>query len=41
MFATAMAISFGIKDPLDYSVYSASAAAFLLAMNQPPKSDAA
>ena len=41
MFATAMAISFGIKDPLDYSVYSASAAAFLLAMNQPPKSHAA
>ena len=41
MFATAMAISSGIKDPLDYSVYSASAAAFLLAMNQPPKSRAA
>jgi putative oxidoreductase len=41
MFATAMAISFGIKDPLDYSVYSASAAAFLLAMNEPPKSRAA
>ena len=40
MFATAMALSFGIKDPLDYSVYSASAAAFLLAMNQPPKSRA-
>ena len=40
MFATAMAISFGIKDPLDYSVYSASAAAFLLAMNDPPKSRA-
>ena len=41
MFATAMAISFGIKDPLDYSVYSSSAAAFLLAMNQPSKSRAA
>jgi uncharacterized membrane protein YphA (DoxX/SURF4 family) len=41
MFATAMAISFGIKDPLDYSVYSASAAAFLLAMNEPPKFRAA
>jgi hypothetical protein len=25
-----MAISFGIKAPLDYSVFSASAAAFLL-----------
>jgi len=32
-----MAISFGIKEPLDYSVYSASAAAFLLAMNRPPR----
>jgi putative oxidoreductase len=41
MFGTAMAISFGIKDPLDYSVYSASAAAFLLAMNSPPKSPVA
>lgn len=37
MFATAMAISFGIKEPLDYSVYSASAAAFLLAMKSPPR----
>lgn len=37
MFATAMAISFGIKEPLDYSVYSASAAAFLLAMRSPPR----
>ncbi len=41
MFGTAMAISSGIKDPLDYSVYSASAAAFLLAMNSLPKSHAA
>ena len=41
MFGTAMAISFGIKDPLDYSVYSASAAAFLLAMHEAPKSRAA
>ena len=40
MFGTAMAISFGIKDPLDYSVFSASAAAFLLAMNEAPKSSA-
>lgn len=31
MFGTAMAISFGIKSPLDYSVFSASAAAALLA----------
>jgi uncharacterized membrane protein YphA (DoxX/SURF4 family) len=29
-FATAMALSFGLKSPLDYSVYSASAAALLL-----------
>ena len=35
VFATAMAISFGIKSPLDYSVYSASAAALLLALHQP------
>lgn len=34
-FAVAMAISFGIKAPLDYSVFGASAAAFLLlAMQQ-------
>jgi len=32
LFATAMAISFGIKEPLDYSVFSASAAALLLAV---------
>jgi uncharacterized membrane protein YphA (DoxX/SURF4 family) len=31
VFGTAMAISFGIKEPLDYSVYSASAAALLVA----------
>ena len=31
MFGTAMTISFGLKSPMDYSVYSASAAAFLLA----------
>ena len=30
LFGTAMAISFGIKSPLDYSVFSASAAALLL-----------
>jgi hypothetical protein len=47
LFGTAMAISFGIKSPLDYSVFSASSAALLVAayeakrkdwkMNQPRK----
>ena len=32
LFGIAMAISFGIKSPLDYSVFSASAAALLLAV---------
>ena len=32
LFGTAMAISFGIKSPLDYSVFSASAGALVLAM---------
>jgi putative oxidoreductase len=32
LFAIAMAISFGIKSPLDYSVFSASAGALVLAM---------
>jgi putative oxidoreductase len=31
LFATAMAVSLGLKSPLDYSVFSASAAALLLA----------
>ena len=31
IFGLAMALSLGIKSPLDYSVFSASAAAFLLA----------
>jgi putative oxidoreductase len=35
LFGTAMAISFGAKSPLDYSVFSASAAAILLAVNEP------
>jgi len=35
LFGTAMAISFGIKSPLDYSVFSASAGALLLALLQP------
>jgi putative oxidoreductase len=34
MFGTAMGISFGIKSPLDYSVFSASAGALLLALYQ-------
>lgn len=33
MFGTAMAISFGIKSPMDYSVFSASGAAVLLALD--------
>ena len=32
LFGSAMAISFGVKEPLDYSVFSASAAALLLAV---------
>lgn len=32
LFGTAMAISFGFKSPLDYSVFSASAAALLVAL---------
>jgi putative oxidoreductase len=35
LFGVAMAVSFGLKSPLDYSVFSASAAAFLLALNHP------
>jgi len=38
MFGTAMAISFGIKSPMDYSVFSASAGALLLAQYQERKS---
>jgi uncharacterized membrane protein YphA (DoxX/SURF4 family) len=34
-FGLAMAISFGIKEPLDYSVFSACAAALLLALQAP------
>lgn len=33
MFGTAMAISFGIKSPMDYSVFSASGAAVMLALH--------
>jgi uncharacterized membrane protein YphA (DoxX/SURF4 family) len=34
LFGTAMAISLGVKSPLDYSVFSASAAALLLALEK-------
>ena len=37
LFGTAMAISLGIKSPLDYSVFSASAAALLLSLYQPER----
>jgi uncharacterized membrane protein YphA (DoxX/SURF4 family) len=42
LFGTAMAISFGIKSPLDYSVFSASAASVLVALfaagnSRPPR----
>lgn len=37
LFGTAMAISFGIKAPLDYSVFSASACAALLAIYEEKK----
>jgi uncharacterized membrane protein YphA (DoxX/SURF4 family) len=33
MFGTAMAISFGLKSPMDYSVFSASSAAALLSLH--------
>ena len=33
MFGTAMAISFGLQSPMDYSVFSASGAAVLLALD--------
>ena len=33
LFGTAMAISFGLKSPLDYSVFSASGASVLLALD--------
>lgn len=39
LFGTAMAISFGIKSPMDYSVFSASACAVLLALYQSRKSE--
>jgi uncharacterized membrane protein YphA (DoxX/SURF4 family) len=33
LFGTAMAVSYGLKEPLDYSVFSASAGALLLALS--------
>jgi hypothetical protein len=41
VFAIAMAISFGIKEPLDYSVFSASAAALLVASHPSTEHEAA
>jgi len=38
LFGTAMAISFGVKSPLDYSVFSASAGALVLAWHEARKS---
>lgn len=38
LFGIAMAISFGIKSPMDYSVFSASAAGVLIALFPDPKS---
>ncbi len=37
LFGITMAISFGIKSPLDYSVFSVSAAALLLALHESGK----
>jgi len=37
VFGLAMAVSFGPKEPLDYSVFSASAAALLLACHPEPE----
>jgi putative oxidoreductase len=39
MFGTAMAISFGLKSPMDYSVFSASGAAVLLALSASRQND--
>jgi len=36
LFGTAMAVSLGPQSPLDYSVFSASAAGVLLAQGEPP-----
>lgn len=39
VFGTAMAISLGPKEPLDYSVFSASAGALLLALHEQPRDE--
>lgn len=39
LFGLAMALSFGLKSPLDYSVFSASACAALLALYPPERHD--
>lgn len=41
LFGTAMAVSLGVKSPLDYSVFSASSAALLLALWPEQRSSAA
>jgi uncharacterized membrane protein YphA (DoxX/SURF4 family) len=41
MFGTAMAISFGLQSPMDYSVFSASGAAVLLALRAFQQNDQA
>ena len=38
LFGVAMAISFGIKEPLDYSVFSAAGCALLLSIHAPGRS---
>lgn len=38
LFGSAMALSFGLKSPLDYSVFSASACALLLSLRSAPAS---
>jgi putative oxidoreductase len=39
LFGSAMAVSFGIKSPLDYSVFSAAGAALLLAIFDHPRQE--
>lgn len=39
LFGAAMAISFGLKSPLDYSVFSASAGALLLSLHDPKRNE--
>jgi uncharacterized membrane protein YphA (DoxX/SURF4 family) len=39
LFGAAMAVSFGVKEPLDYSVFSAAAGALLLALSSTDPAD--